>query len=165
MGLGAFHRVHRRHRAAGTEHPAAPGRHGGRHRASARTAPVLLVSSGDHAAALLPVLRALPEATDLVVILRMATREDLTAGADAAEVTLRRGGRLVELSGGRSAVALDAARLQALVPDLATREVHVCGPASFVAAAVAAAQAGGVPEGRIYPAHSSLSGSSQPSRR
>lgn len=114
--------------------------------------PVLLVGSGDHAAELLPVLEGLPEASDVVVVLRMATREDRLRGAGLAELTLRRGGRLVELSGSRAAVALDAARLRALVGDLASRDVHVVGAPSFAAAAVAAARAAGVPEARTHRA-------------
>lgn len=126
---------------------AAPFRRTRRHPAAGSSS-VLLVGSGDHAGALLAVLEDLPESADVVVVLRMATREDHVGGAVLAELTLRRGGRLVELSGTRAAVALDAPRLRSLVADLASREVHVSGPPSFAAAAVAAARAGGVPEGR-----------------
>jgi ferredoxin-NADP reductase len=111
---------------------------------------VLLVGAGAHAGALRTLLGSLPESTDVTVIVRTATREDLALAAELVELTLRRGGRLVELMGARSAVALDAARLQAMVGDVAMRDVHVCGPASFAQAVVRAARGAGIAESRIH---------------
>ncbi|MCW3015851.1 MAG: ferric reductase [Solirubrobacterales bacterium] len=131
--------------------------HGARRARSARrparrAAAVLLVATGAHAAALRAVLASLPESTDLTVILRTATasRQDMALGAELGELILRRGGRLVELVGARSAVALDAARLQAMVGDVAARDLYVCGPAWFADTVVRAARGAGVPESRIH---------------
>lgn len=135
--------------ARGAAPEAAPPRRGrARHRSPRRVRRVLLIGAGTHAATLAAQLQGLPEDADLVVVLRMATREDRTSGAELAELTLRRGGRLVELRGAQSAVALDAARLASLVGDVAGREVHVAGPRGFARAALAAAGASGVPAAR-----------------
>ncbi|WP_354699157.1 hypothetical protein DSM112329_04865 [Paraconexibacter sp. AEG42_29] len=136
-------RAHRSTHSADTPRRSGTGRR--RHPAPTGS-PVLLVGAGAHAAALTPVLRALPEAADVVVVLRMASREDRTHGAELAELTLRRGGRLIELSGARSAVALDAGRLRALVADIAHREVHVAGPAAFADAVLAGVRETATPD-------------------
>lgn len=105
---------------------------------------VLLIGTGADAAPLRDALAKIPEATDLVVVLRIATREDRILSTELAELTLRRGGRLVELTGARSAVALDAGRLLALVADVSARDVYVGGPSAFAGSAHDAALLAGV---------------------
>jgi ferredoxin-NADP reductase len=47
-------------------------------------------------------------------------------------------------------VRIDAPALQQLVPDLAERDVYVCGPDGFAEAVAGAAAAAGVPAERVH---------------
>ena len=76
--------------------------------------------------------------------------EDLVLRDEIAEHVARRGGRLHELVGPRERVRLDARALDALVPDIARRDVYVCGPEPFQDALVAAAARAGVPATRLH---------------
>ena len=61
-----------------------------------------------------------------------------------------RGGRLHELVGPRSHARLDEDGLARLVPDIADRDLYVCGPDSFTQGVIAAARRLGVRGGRIH---------------
>ena len=62
----------------------------------------------------------------------------------------RRGGRLHRLIGPRSLIRLDATALRQLVPDVAERDVYVCGPAGFSASVERAARACGTPPDQLH---------------
>jgi len=111
---------------------------------------VLLVGAGVGITPIRALLQELPRGTDVVVVLRGSTREDLVLRDEVAAQVERRRGRLHELVGPREEVRLDAAALRALAPDLAARDVFVCGPDGFTAALEAAARAAGVPAARIH---------------
>src|SRR4051812_3690306 len=95
---------------------------------TARRDRVLLIGAGVGAAPILALLQELPAATDVIAVLRASTRADLVLRDAIAREAGRRGGRLVELVGPRDRVRMDAASLRGLVPDLAGRDVYVCGP-------------------------------------
>ena len=63
--------------------------------------------------------------------------------ADLEALARRRGVRLDVVD------ALDADRLRALVPDIADRDVFVCGPTDMVDTARAALRAAGVPARQV----------------
>jgi ferredoxin-NADP reductase/DMSO/TMAO reductase YedYZ heme-binding membrane subunit len=112
---------------------------------------LLLVGAGVGITPIRALLQELPEAgVDVEVVLRGSRAEDLVLRDEVAEHAGRRGGRVHELVGPRERVALDAAALRRLVPDVARREVYVCGPGGFAQLVVSAARAAGVPRDNIH---------------
>jgi ferredoxin-NADP reductase len=111
---------------------------------------VLLVGAGVGITPVRALLEELPEDADVVVILRGSTHEDLVLRDEIADHVAQRGGRLVELVGPREHVRLDATALSALVPDVARRDVYLCGPEPFQDALLAAAREAGVPESHLH---------------
>jgi ferredoxin-NADP reductase len=95
-------------------------------------------------------LEDLPAWTDVVVIVRASSAKDLIHRDEVAALVGRRGGRLHELVGSRHRVRFDAHVLRRLVPDLAVRDVYVCGPDRFTADVVSAASRLGVASERIH---------------
>jgi ferredoxin-NADP reductase len=69
---------------------------------------------------------------------------------ELAALVADRGGHFHEVIGARHAVRLDARMLGGLVPDLARRDVYVCGPGGFSESIVAAALNLGVDRDRIH---------------
>jgi ferredoxin-NADP reductase len=98
---------------------------------SAQRDRLLLVGVGVGAAPVLALLRELPEETDVVVVLRGATPDEIVLRDEIAGAVARCGGRLVELSGARHWDRLDAAALRGTVPDMRRRETYLCGPATL----------------------------------
>jgi ferredoxin-NADP reductase/DMSO/TMAO reductase YedYZ heme-binding membrane subunit len=111
---------------------------------------VLLVGAGVGSTPIRALLQDLPARADVVALLRGSTAEDLVLRDEIAEHVARRGGRLHELVGPRERVPLDAAALRRLVPDLARRDVYVCGPDGFTELLVDALREAGVPKPRIH---------------
>jgi ferredoxin-NADP reductase len=92
-------------------------------------------------------LEDLPAGTDVVVVARASTAQDLVHRAEVAELVKRHGGRLHEIVGPRHKVRFNARTLRRLIPDIAGRDVYVCGPEGFSAEIVAVAlQLGTAPE-------------------
>ena len=72
-------------------------------------------------------------------------------GDEIAAMVAARGGRLVALAGSRRTHRLDDPRyLQRVIPDMAVRDVYVCGPETFAAGVAAAAEALGVAPDAIH---------------
>lgn len=111
---------------------------------------VLLVGAGVGATPIRALLQELPEGTDVTVILRASRREELVLREEIAAHVRSRGGRLHELVGSRERVPLDAAALRRLVPDLAERDIYVCGPDGFTNAFIAATRVAGVPRDHVH---------------
>jgi ferredoxin-NADP reductase len=110
----------------------------------------VLVGAGVGAAPILSLLHDLPLHTDIVVLLRASTRDELIL-RDEIEAELReRGGRLVELPGSRHEVPLHARSLRALIPDIHRRDSYVCGPEPFTAALARSLGEAGVPDDRVH---------------
>jgi ferredoxin-NADP reductase len=116
---------------------------------------VLLVGAGVGITPVRALLEELPARVDVVVILRGSEPEGLVLRDEVAAHVARRGGRLHELVGPREHVPLDAAALTRLVPDIARRDVYVCGPEPFQDALVTAAGQAGVPASHLH--HESFS--------
>ena len=75
---------------------------------------------------------------------------DLVLRDEIAELVDVRGGQLHEVIGSRTQAPLDEAVLRRLVPDIAQRDVYMCGPRPFTHGLRAAVRALGVPPKRIH---------------
>ena len=111
---------------------------------------VLLVAAGVGATPVRAMLDDLPRHVDVVAILRGASERDLVLRDEIAQRVGERGGRLHQVVGSRSQAPLDAPALNRLVPDIAQRDVYVCGPGGFMRSLIDAARSLGVPTGRIH---------------
>jgi predicted ferric reductase len=116
---------------------------------------VLLIGAGVGITPIRALLEELPEHADVAVALRGSTPHDLVLRDEIAELVRRRDGQLHELIGPRERVPMDAAALTALVPDIAQRDVYLCGPEPLQDALVAAATEAGVPASHLH--HESFS--------
>jgi predicted ferric reductase len=92
-------------------------------------------------------LEDLPRGVDVVVVVRASTAADLVHRDEVAALVRQRRGRLQEIVGSRHKIRLNARALRSLVPDIAHRDVYICGPGGFSAQIAAAAeQLGAWPE-------------------
>ena len=106
---------------------------------------VALIGAGVGVTPLRALLEDMPSGVDVVVVQRASTREDLVHNGELASMVAGRRGRMVELVGRRFEHRLDdPAYLHHVVPDIATREVFLCGPAGFSSGVARAAGALGV---------------------
>lgn len=117
---------------------------------SAKSDKLLLVGAGVGSTPIRAILEDLPEHTDVDIILRASNAQGLVLRDEIAEHLHRRHGHLHEALGHRHQAPLDAEALRRLVPDVADRDVFVCGPDGFTEAFVDAAQAAGVPLDQIH---------------
>lgn len=111
---------------------------------------LLLIGGGVGITPVRALLQELPVGTDVDVILRGRTRGDLVLADEVADHAGRIGGRVHELIGPRDRVPLDAEALRRLIPDVARRDIYICGPDGFSDAVIASARALGVPSDRIH---------------
>ena len=111
---------------------------------------VLLVAAGVGATPVRAMLEDLPRHVDVVVMLRGSSARDLILRDEIAQLVGVRGGRLHEIVGSRAEQPLDAGRLQRLVPDIAGRDLYVCGPSGFMKQLIAQARLLGVRDERIH---------------
>jgi predicted ferric reductase len=111
---------------------------------------VLLVAAGVGITPLRALLEDLPGDADIVVIVRASTVADVVHRTEIAALVQHRGGRLHELIGSRHKVRLNARTLRHLVPDVADRDVYICGPEGFGAEVIAAARKLGVADDQTH---------------
>lgn len=105
---------------------------------------VVLVAGGIGITSIRALLEDLPKSARPIVIVRASTEDQLVLREETATLVRELGGTLHELVGPRSATGGPRRFLRRLVPDLARRDVYVCGPLGFVRDVVAAARALGV---------------------
>lgn len=122
----------------------------GRFTAESAGRKALLVGAGVGATPLLGLLADLDEQADVAVLLRGRDEHALVLRDEIAAETERRGGRLFESIGPRSAVRFTPRSLRRALPDIAERDVFVCGPDEFTASFVAVCAEAGVPADRIH---------------
>ncbi|MFJ6392847.1 ferric reductase-like transmembrane domain-containing protein [Streptomyces sp. NPDC091972] len=111
---------------------------------------VLLVGAGVGTTPIRALLDDLPRDTHVVVLLRGRRPQDIAHLDEFERLITKRHGLLHTLTGPREEVRLDAPSLHALVPDIADRDVFVCGPDEFTRAVVTAAGDTGVPARHIH---------------
>jgi len=95
-------------------------------------------------------LEDLPAGVDTVVVVRASTPADLVHRDEVAALVRQRHGRLQEIVGSRHKVRLNARVLRSLVPDIAYRDVYICGPGGFTAEIADAAQQLGTDAEQIH---------------
>lgn len=111
---------------------------------------VVLFAGGIGITALRALLEDLPKTAKPIVLMRASSEEELVLHHEVAELARQRRGSLVTLVGSRAEVGDPKEILRRLVPDLAKRDVFVCGPQGFVEGAVDAARQLGVPHRAIH---------------
>ena len=111
---------------------------------------VALIGAGVGITPLRALLEDLPVWTDVVVVVRASTTNDLVHRDEVAALVKRRRGRLHEIVGPRRKVGVNARVLHRIVPDIAARDVYVCGPDGFSSDVVAAASRLGVAKDQIH---------------
>jgi predicted ferric reductase len=111
---------------------------------------VVLIAAGVGVTPLRALLEELPLHTDIIVIIRASTSDDLVLHQEISALVDRARGRLHEIIGSRHRVRLDVRMLRRLVPDVADRDVYVCGPDGFMNEVIDAALRLGVPEEQIH---------------
>ena len=85
-------------------------------------------------------LEDLPAGADVVVVVRASTAADLVHRDEVAALVRERRGRLQEVVGSRHKFRVSAKLVRSLVPDIAHRDVYICGPGEFSAEVAAAAR-------------------------
>ena len=96
------------------------------------------------------ILEDLPDEVDVVVVLRAPTPEEVIFHREIAPLVKARGGPLHVLVGSRQKVRLDVRHLAKLVPDIAARDLYVCGPDGFTDRIATAARRLGVNRDRFH---------------
>ncbi len=92
---------------------------------------VVLIGAGVGVTPLRALLEDLPPTVDVAVIVRATTAEEIVHRNELVELVHRRKGRYHEVLGDRSDIRMGASSLRRLVPDMALRDVYVCGPEGF----------------------------------
>lgn len=111
---------------------------------------VALIGAGVGVTPLRALLEDLPLHVDAAMVVRARGERELILADELRALIASRHGALHELTGPRSSVRLDAGALRALIPDVARRDVYVCGPERFAAGVRLAARALGVPADRVH---------------
>jgi len=141
----------------------------GRLHPGVRTRPkVLLFAAGIGVTPMRALLEALPQEAGQVTILhRVSAQSDLVLGDEIRALAAERGARYVVVDGHRmtgrqswlpqrAAHLDDVAGLRQIVPDVAEREVYLCGAEAWMVAAESALRGAGVPADAIHVEHFAL---------
>uniref|UniRef100_UPI004040182F ferredoxin reductase family protein n=1 Tax=Streptomyces sp. SS7 TaxID=3108485 RepID=UPI004040182F len=111
----------------------------------------LLIAGG---VGITPVRALLEEesAGDVVVLYRVRSESDAVLVDEVRTLVAHHGGRLHLLTGprGEGASPFEPDGLSALVPDVAERDVYVCGPPAMTSTVLSALRTLGVPRGQVH---------------
>lgn len=111
---------------------------------------VALIAAGVGITPVRALLEDLPAGTDIVVVLRASNEEQLLLAGEVRDLVRARDGRVLGAFGSRHRVSLDARTLAASVPDLAERDVFICGPDRFTDTVASAVRRAGVSTARLH---------------
>ena len=120
--------------------------------AARRSPRVALIAGGIGITPIRALLEDMPGGPgDIAVVYRVLRPEDVVLRSELDELAARRGAELHYVVGDHreEAALLSPEHLQRLVPDIATRDVYVCGPPAMTEATRASLARCGVPERRI----------------
>ena len=119
--------------------------------AARRSPRVALIAGGIGITPIRALLEDMPgRPGDITVVYRVLRPEDVVLRAELDELALRRGAELHYIVGDhREAALLSPEHLQRLIPDIAARDVYVCGPPAMTEATRASLSRSGVPPRQI----------------
>lgn len=116
--------------------------------------PVVLVAGGAGISPIRAILEDCHPSQSPVVFVRVSTDSHVAHRGELEELVASRGGRLVILAGPRAWFAksdpFQANALVAEVPDIASRDVFVCGPAALESTVISGMRKAGVSTKRIH---------------
>ncbi|MDN5765735.1 MAG: ferric reductase-like transmembrane domain-containing protein [Humibacillus sp.] len=122
----------------------------------------VLIGAGIGITPLRALLEELPPGPDATVLIyRVGSRDDLVLSEELVSLAASRGARVTAVVGHRqlsgdswlpveASHVDDAEALRRIVPDIAERDVYVCGAPAWMDAVIAAARSAGVPEEAIH---------------
>jgi predicted ferric reductase len=123
-------------------------------RRRSRARKVLLIAGGAGITPIRALYESLPGAgADVILLYRASRPEDLVLYPELEDIARRRGFGLYPVIGPRTGPRgdpLSAARLRHSVPDIAQRDVYLCGPAGMAEAVEVQLRRSGVPQRRIH---------------
>jgi predicted ferric reductase len=111
---------------------------------------VVLIAAGIGITPVRALLEDLPADVDTIVLLRASTDEQLLLADEVRALTRERNGRVLAAVGSRNNLTLDPDTLRTNIPDLARRDVFICGSEPFTEAVATAARRAGVPPARLH---------------
>jgi predicted ferric reductase len=111
---------------------------------------VVLIGAGVGVTPLRALLEDLPPNVDAVVVVRATSPEEIVHRDELADLVRKRKGQYHEVLGPRYDVRMGASTLHRLIPDIALRDVYVCGPEGFNELVVSAVTRLGVPSGSVH---------------
>jgi predicted ferric reductase len=111
---------------------------------------VALIGAGVGIAPLRALLEDLPPHVDAVMVARAHRLQDVILRDELRMLLDARGGALHELVGPRERFPAMELTLARLIPDIADRDVYICGPTGFTASTIDGVRSLGVPKDRIH---------------
>ncbi|HWE58394.1 MAG TPA: ferredoxin reductase family protein [Solirubrobacteraceae bacterium] len=111
---------------------------------------VVMIGAGVGVTPLRALLEDLPPQVDTVLLARAPDERSLVLRDELRALIKLRRGRMHELLGARRDTQISSRSLAELIPDIAHRDVFICGPTGFTTSVLLAVRTLGVPAERIH---------------